>query len=176
MSTLVCAMAHNRVIGRDGDLPWKLPADMRRFKKLTSGHTVVMGRKTWESLDGALPNRRNIVLSRAGFQAAGAEVYGSFEAVQEALPDENMMVIGGGAIYALALPLANRLCLSVVHTSVTGDVRFPNFKAHTWGVREMTYIPANKRNEYGHTYFDLRKAPALPRPPLPFPSAVSDWL
>lgn len=176
MITLVCAMARNRVIGRDGDLPWKLPADMRRFKKITSGHTVVMGRKTWESLDGPLPNRRNLVLSRSGFQTEGAEVFESFEAVQAALPDENLMVIGGGAIYALALPLANRLCLSVVHTSVTGDVRFPRFKAFGWGVLEMTYVPANKRNPYGHTYFDLRKAPALPRPPTPFPDAVSDWL
>jgi len=172
MITLVCALARNGVIGRDGDLPWRLPSDMRRFKQLTNGHTVVMGRKTWESLDGPLSGRRNIVLSRSGFQAEGAEVFSDFDQ----LPGDDLMVIGGGAIYALALPRARRLCLSVVHAAVDGDVSFPPFEARDWGVLEMTYVPVNKRHAFAHTYFDLRKADALPRPPLPFPGAVCDWL
>jgi len=166
-------MARNGVIGVDGELPWRLPSEMRRFKQLTMGHTVVMGRKTWESLDGPLPGRRNVVLSRqAGYRAEGAEVVADFDDVQ----GDALMVIGGAAIYALALPRASRLCLSVVHAAVGGDVSFPAFEARDWGVREMTYVPANKRHLYAHTYFDLRKAAALPRPPLPFPGAVRDWL
>jgi dihydrofolate reductase len=121
---LVAAVSRNRVIGRDGELPWHLPGDLAHFKALTSGATVVMGRKTYESIPPRfrpLPNRRNVVLTRNGFQANGAEVRHSLaEATQG-----DCFVIGGATLYAQALPLADRLHLTEVDADVEGDTFFP---------------------------------------------------
>jgi dihydrofolate reductase len=121
---IVAALSRNRVIGRDGDLPWHLPGDLKHFKELTSGGTVVMGRKTYESLPERfrpLPNRRNVVLTRNGFDAPGADVRHSLD---EAL-EQDCFVIGGGSLYAQALPLADRLHLTEVEADVPGDTFFP---------------------------------------------------
>lgn len=133
---LIAALAEqNRVIGQGLSLPWHLPEDLRRFKRLTTGHPLVMGRRTFASLvhqfGGPLPNRRNIVLTRQvpvpGFPTL--ETYGSVEAVLEALRDEHTLFIGGGsAVYAAFLPLADRLELTLVAGTHTGDVFFPPFE------------------------------------------------
>ncbi len=119
---LVWAQSTSGVIGRAGDIPWRVPEDLAHFKKITLGHTVVMGRRTWESLPEnfrPLPGRRNVVLSRQiGFSAAGAEVVGSLE---KALSEPETWVIGGGQIYALALPLAGRCEVTEVDIELPRD-------------------------------------------------------
>lgn len=172
--TLVAALSLDGVIGRDGDLPWRLPADLKRFKRLTMGCPMVMGRRTWDSIGRPLPGRRTLVLSRrADFVAPGAEVFADLDAALAAVADAPEIIIAGGeAVYALALPRADRLCLSVVHAHVAGDARFPAFDAAAWGVHERTDHPADARHAHAHTFFDLRRDAALPRPPLPFPSGV----
>ncbi|MEM1096566.1 MAG: dihydrofolate reductase [Bacteroidota bacterium] len=133
---LIAALgAQNRVIGRGGDLPWHLPEDLKRFKRLTVGHPIVMGRTTFDSilrqLGRPLPKRRNVVLSRRGPIAAHpeVEVYGSVDAVMEALRDEPTVFIGGGGmVYEQFLPHAARLELTLVEGAPEGDVHFPEYE------------------------------------------------
>lgn len=131
MSTIVfyVARADNGVIGRDGGLPWRLPADLRRFKALTMGKPMVMGRRTFESFPEPLPGRRHIVLTRdPDWHAEGAERVGSVdEALAVAGAAEEIAVIGGAEIFALFLPLADRVELTEVHSDVDGDTRMPGF-------------------------------------------------
>jgi len=129
--TVACIVAHarNRVIGREGALPWHLPADLRRFRELTTGHAVVMGRKTYESLPERfrpLPNRRNLVLSTdPTYSAPGAEVFGDLDSALAACAGEECFVIGGGAIFAEALPRAERVYATEIDAEIEGDTFFP---------------------------------------------------
>ena len=130
--TLVAAVARNGVIGRDGTIPWRLPEDMQRFRALTMGHPVVMGRRTWESLPDAyrpLPGRRNIVLSRnPEWSAVGAVRAGSLAEALERVGDaSDVFVIGGAELYAASLPLADELVLTELDADVEGDTFFPAF-------------------------------------------------
>ena len=130
--SLVAAVARNGVIGRGGRVPWHLPEDMRRFRELTTGHAVVMGRKTWDSLPDRfrpLPDRRNVVLTRtAGWRAAGAERAGSLEDALALLEGEDVVyVVGGAEIYAEALPFADELLLTEVDLDVEGDAFFTDW-------------------------------------------------
>ena len=131
--SFVLARADNGVIGRDGGLPWRLPGDMRRFKELTMGKPVVMGRKTWDSLPKKpLPGRENIVVTRdASFRADGAVVV---HALGDALAREadEICIIGGAEIYAQALPHATRIHLTEVHGDIDGDTRMPGFDPGAW--------------------------------------------
>jgi dihydrofolate reductase len=121
---LIAAIAQNRVIGNRGSMPWHIPADLKRFKALTLGHPIVMGRKTFESIGRPLPGRRNIVISSQG--VAGVECYTSFDAALQILKDEvRIFVIGGGKLYASALPRADELYLTFVHSTPDGDTLFP---------------------------------------------------
>jgi dihydrofolate reductase len=120
--SLVVARASNGVIGRDGGLPWRIPADLRRFKRLTMGSAMVMGRRTFDSLPGLLPGRRHIVLTRkGGWSAPGAEVAHSVDEALRKAGDEPVSVIGGAEIFALFLPLADRLELTEVEGDIEGD-------------------------------------------------------
>jgi dihydrofolate reductase len=136
---LVVAMAQNRVIGRAGGIPWDLPEDRKHFVHVTRGHAIIMGRATWDSIGKPLPKRRNIVISRRpGLALGGAEVVSSLE---EAIAlarqqDDEPRIIGGGEIYALALPLATRLYLTVLDDAVSGDSYFPELDANAWQVTE----------------------------------------
>lgn len=131
---LILARAKNGVIGRDGDLPWRLPADLRHFKALTQGSAMLMGRKTFESLPGVLPGRRHIVLTRdSGWHAEGAEVVHSVEAAIAAAADERLSVVGGAEIYALLLPHADRIELTEVDAAPEGDTQVPAFDPAVWG-------------------------------------------
>ncbi len=134
---LIAAVAQNRVIGRDNQLLWHIPADMAHFKQLTAGHTVIMGRKTWESLPPRfrpLPGRQNIVITRqASYQAEGAEVANSLEmALKQASTAKTAFIIGGEQIYRQALPLANRLEITEVASSPEGDAWFPEIPLQDW--------------------------------------------
>src|SRR3954452_7140596 len=130
MVSFVVAHARNRVIGRDGGLPWHLPADLRRFRELTTGHAVVMGRKTYESLPERfrpLPNRRNLVLSTdPAYRADGAEVFADLASALDACHGDECFVIGGGATYAEALPHAHRIYATEIDADVEGDAFFPD--------------------------------------------------
>ncbi len=129
--SIIAAVASNGVVGRDGGLPWHLPADLRRFRELTTGHAVIMGRKTFESIGRPLPERRTIVISRsADFHAAGVTVANSLPAALAlAAGEDEVFVCGGGEIYCQALPLADRIYLTRLDRPYDGDVRFPDIPA-----------------------------------------------
>ncbi len=137
---LIAAVARNGVIGRGGDLPWRIPADLKYFKATTMGKPMIMGRRTYDSIGKALPGRISIVVTRqSGFQAAGVEVAGDLDRAVEiaaGLGAEEAMVIGGGEIYAAALPRADRLYLTEVHIEAEGDVYFPPLDRSQW--RELS--------------------------------------
>jgi dihydrofolate reductase len=138
---LIAAVAKNRVIGRDNQLIWNIPEDMAHFKALTQGHTVLMGRKTWESLPPRfrpLPGRRNIVVSRqADYPAAGAKVVASLEAgFAQLAPQEKVFVIGGAEIYSQSLPYAGQMELTEVDLEPEGDAWFPAFAGDEWEIAE----------------------------------------
>ncbi len=126
----IVAVAEDGVIGRGGDLPWRLSADLMWFKKITLGNTILMGRKTWESLPGALPGRQNWVLSRTANPQDGMSIFRSMEEVEQALePTQTLFIIGGGEIYSMALPLCHELYVTEVRQKVPdGDAFFPKFK------------------------------------------------
>lgn len=131
---LVAAVAANGVIGREGKLPWHLPEDLQHFKRLTLGHPVVMGRRTWESLKGPLPGRENIVVTRsAGFDAPGAAVANSLPAALALCAGEPVVfVIGGERLFAESLPLAAGLVLTEIHRDYQGDTWFPPYDRSRW--------------------------------------------
>jgi dihydrofolate reductase len=131
---LIAAVARNGVIGGGNALPWRLPADLRRFRALTTGHAVIMGRRTWESIGRALPGRQNIVVTRQpGYVAAGALVKASLDdALQAATMPPPAFCIGGGELYALALPRAATLHLTEIDREFDGDTRFPDFDRAKW--------------------------------------------
>ena len=152
-------MSRNRVIGREGDLPWRLSADLRRFKQLTMGHHIIMGRTTYESIGRPLPGRHSVVLSRdANFTAAGAAVVGSLaEACELAAADNEAFVIGGAQIYELALPHVERIYLTRVQADVEGDTCFPELHWESWETMEETSFEADAKNDYPSTFSVLRR-------------------
>lgn len=131
--TLVAAMAKNRAIGLDGAMPWHLPRELKHFKETTMGKPIVMGRKTWLSIGRALPGRQNIVMTRdRRFRADGCDVVHSLEEAFQAAEGAEVMVIGGGQLYALALPFADRLVLTVVDCEPEADTWFPEWDEARW--------------------------------------------
>lgn len=131
--SLIAAVAANGVIGSDNALPWRLPEDLKRFKALTLGHPVIMGRKTYESIGRPLPGRRNIVVTRnASYRAEGAVVVTSLPAAVAAAQSDEAFVIGGAELYATALPLADRLQLTEIDAAYEGDTWFPAIDRGQW--------------------------------------------
>jgi dihydrofolate reductase len=152
--SLVLAMSENRVIGLDGGLPWHLPKDLQHFKKLTVDHTVIMGRKTFDEIKHPLANRRNVVVSRnPEFQPRGVTVVPSLEeALALGATEREVFVIGGGEIFRLALPRADRLYLTVVHATVEGDTYFPAFDATAWALEDEERYEADEKHAYAFTF------------------------
>lgn len=161
MISLIAAVAANRAIGFENKLLYWLPNDMKRFRLLTTGHAIIMGRRTFESLPkGALPNRRNIVLSRdAAFRAEGVEVFPSLQAALDACrADEEVYVIGGASVYAAALPVADRLCLTLVDdTPACADAFFPEFRASEWQVISEEHHEPDERHVQAYTFVDYQR-------------------
>lgn len=158
--SLIWAMADNRVIGIDNRLPWKLPADMQWFRQNTLGKPIIMGRLTFESFGAKpLPGRRNIIISRNPTYAAdGIETYPSLEeALNATQDDDETMVIGGMSIYQQALPLADRLYMTLVHAQVEGDAWFPEFDLHQWRETERRNFPADENNPYPYSFVVLNR-------------------
>ena len=149
---LIVAVSENGGIGKDGKVPWHLTDDLKNFKRVTMGHHLVMGRKTFESIGKALPGRKMVVVSRnAEYAAEGCEVVGSLEAALELARegDENEVFIGGGAeIYAAALPLAERMYYTQVKAVVEADTFFPAFHETKWEEVEAVELPAGEGNDY----------------------------
>jgi dihydrofolate reductase len=131
---LVAAVAANRIIGANGQLPWHLPEDLKHFRQLTMGHPVIMGRRTWESLGRALPGRENIVVTgRPGYEAPGAAVANSLVAALALCIGETVVfVIGGTRLFEAALPLADRLVMTEIHRDYQGDTWFPRYDRSRW--------------------------------------------
>ena len=141
--TLIAAMDENQVIGNDNDLPWHLPADLKNFKAATLGKTVLMGRKTCQSLPFSLPKRKNLVLSRnPDFFRKGFETISDIKN----LPDEEIMVIGGANIYQWLLPQSSKMILTYVEGNFEGDAHFPLFDESEWRVVMTTRHPINDSN------------------------------
>ncbi len=159
MVSIVVAFAANGVIGRDGGLPWHLPADMRRFRELTSERAVIMGRRTFESLPERyrpLPNRRNLVLSAsASWRAPGAEVFPDLARALDAC-EGDCMVIGGELAYRDALPIAGRVYATEVEGEVAGDARFPALAQSEW--RRVQQSERIVENDHGFTFCVYERA------------------
>jgi dihydrofolate reductase len=161
MIALVVAIAENRVIGKDNQLIWHLPKDLQHFKKLTLGHPMVMGRKTFEAIGKPLPGRTSIIVTHQPNYAApeGCIVAPSLEkALEHGLAlDEQVMVVGGGEIYKQALPLAEIVYLTLVHESFEGDVVFPDLEADVWEVTDQEEHLPDEKHAYPFTFFTFRR-------------------
>jgi dihydrofolate reductase len=147
--SLIVAMAKNRVIGHDNKMPWHLPAELAYFKRITTGHPIIMGRKTFESIGRPLPGRRNIVVSRnANFHAPGIEVTNSLENALALCADENPFVIGGASLYAEALKLAERLYVTEIEAELVGDTFFPLIDSSVWQEESREVRTKDEKNIY----------------------------
>jgi len=159
---LVVAVAENDVIGRDGRLPWHLREDLRRFKALTLGKAILMGRRTYESIGKALPGRTNLVLTRsAEFEAAGCTVVGSLDQARlGAGAGSALMVIGGAEVYRQCLPFAARIHLTLVHTRVEdGDTFFAGWRGSEWHETLRERYAAGDRNDFDCSFITLERHP-----------------
>ena len=156
--SVIAAVAANRAIGRKGGLLYRLPDDLKRFKALTTGHSVIMGRKTFDSLpNGPLPNRRNIVVSGSVAEIPGAEVYNSLQGALDACNgEEEVFVIGGGQVYKLAMPLADKLCLTEIDDTPAGaDTFFPDYSG--WVETSSEPHPTDERHSVAFRFADYRR-------------------
>jgi dihydrofolate reductase len=158
MISIIAAVARNRAIGFQNKLIYWLPNDLKRFKQLTTGHTIIMGRNTYLSLPkGALPNRRNIVLSTTVKAIPGCDVYPTLEAaLQSCRSDEDVYIIGGASVYQQALPLADRLCLTEIDdTPEQADTFFPDYSQ--WRVDKKEAHPKDERHAFNYAFVDYVK-------------------
>lgn len=154
--TLIAAMATNRGIGLNGKMPWHLPGELQHFKKATMGKAMVMGRKTWESIGKALPGRQSIVVSRnPDFQAQGCEICTSLQQAIEIARSSDVMVIGGGELYRLALPLANRMILTLVACECPADTWFPDWNRCDWTLVSQRSVEADADNPHSYQVQEL---------------------
>lgn len=151
---LIAAASENNVLGKDNDLVWHLPDDFKRFKSLTTGHHIVMGRKTFESFPKPLPNRTHHIITRQeSYQAENCHVAHSLEEVVENLKEEAMVyIIGGGQIYHQAISLATKIELTRVHTQVEGDAFFPEIETEKWSLVSSEHHPKDEKHAFDFTY------------------------
>lgn len=157
--SIIAALSDNGVIGRDNKLPWRMPADLSHFKRLTMGKPIVMGRRTWESLPGLLPHRTHIIVTRdPDYQANGGFVVHSIEdALAFAGDADELMVVGGARLYQQMLPLASRMYLTYIHAQMEGDTAFPAFPPAEWREVSRDRHPADDRNPYAYSFVVLER-------------------
>ena len=162
MISLVVAMAHHNVIGRDNGLPWgRLPEDLKHFRAVTLGKPVLMGRKTYESIGKPLPGRSNYVLTRdRSWRTEGVNVVHS---VDDVLTEDDVSVIGGAEIYRLLMPRADRIYLTRIDADLAGDTTFPPIVASEWRETAGRAFAADERNAYNMTFVTLERVPAAAR-------------
>lgn len=161
--SIIVAHDETGLIGRDGDLPWRLPNDLKHFKALTLGHTVLMGRKTWQSLPRRpLPERQNRVLTRdAGFVAPEAAVFTDLAAALAAPAQGALFVIGGAELYRLCLPLATRLYVTLVHARTKGDTYFPDYRPGDYRETARVIHPADEKHAHAYSFLTLERVDAV---------------
>ena len=155
-------MAKNRVIGIENRLPWHLPDDLKHFKKLTLNSAIIMGRKTWESLPGLLPDRRHIVITRnKEYTARGAETVNSLEQAIEMVDTrdagDKAFVVGGGNVYQQAINLADKIHLTIVDTELKGDAFFPEWEEASWQETKRDFHPADDKHKYDFAFVEYEK-------------------
>lgn len=156
MLSLIVAVAENNVIGKDNKLIWHLPEDLKRFKKLTTGHTIIMGRKTFESLGRVLPNRKHVILCNdmeLNIEDENVEVLEDISMLKQYIDStEENFVIGGATIYKLLLPYANKIYLTLIHEKFEGDVFFPEIDEKGWKIVETEKGLKDEKNPYDYEY------------------------
>ena len=159
MVTIIAAVGRNRALGKDNDLIWHLPADLRRFKSLTRGHHVIMGRKTFESLGKPLPNRTNIIVSRnPDYRAEGCIVVNSLEkALEIAQTDPKPFILGGAEIYKQALSFADQMDLTYVHEDFEADAFFPQFDPQEWEMTGREDFYKDEEHAYDYSFVQYKK-------------------
>ncbi len=154
MITMIAAAAENNALGKNNDLLWHLPDDFKRFKQITSGHYIIMGRKTFESFPKPLPNRTSVIITRQKYNAPEDCLVA--KNLQEALSlcpkNQEIFIIGGGEIYKLALPFADKIELTRVHHSFEADAFFPELDLQEWKLQESVLHPADEKHQYPFTY------------------------
>ena len=151
-------MGKNRAIGLDGRMPWHLPAELQHFKKATMGKAIVMGRKTWQAIGRPLPGRQNIVVSRnPDFHAEGVDLAASLEDAVDISESDEVMVIGGGQLYALALPLAQRMVLTLIDIEPEADTWFPEWDDKDWSQTSEKHYPVDDNNKLAYRIIELRR-------------------
>ena len=157
--SLIAAISQNLVIGRDNQLPWHLPADLKHFKSITWGKPIIMGRKTFESIGKALPGRENIVVTRQkDYQAEGCTIRHSLEEAISQSNAEEVMIIGGNQLFEQAMPLAHRLYLTVIHEDFEGDCFFPPWHQENWKVVSETSHEPDEKNAYHYAFLELQRS------------------
>jgi len=156
--SLIVAVADNGVIGQDNALPWRLPGDLKRFKALTMGKPIIMGRKTFDSIGKPLPGRTNIVITRqSNLQIVGCTVVGSLDEAFGSVQADEYMIIGGAEIYRQALPQAQRVYLTQVHATISGDAFFPLLEPTQWHETSRDDVPADDQNQFAHSFITLER-------------------
>jgi len=162
--SIIVAMASNRVIGFENGLPWCLPADLRHFKRLTVGHHLLMGRRTFESLDGPLPNRTIVVITRnEDYAVEGVNCARSLPAaIKLAEEDDEIFIAGGAQIYAEAFTLSDRMYMTLIHQEFTGDTYFPVFDEDDWIMTERQDYASDAENPYPYSFLTYHKKEESP--------------
>lgn len=158
MISLIVAVADHGVIGQQNALPWRLSGDLKRFKAMTMGKPIIMGRKTFDSIGKPLPGRTNIVITRQpDLQLPSCVVVGSLDQALTSVQAEEYMIIGGAEIYRQALPMAHRVYLTRVHANISGDAFFPVLESSQWQEVSREDMPADEQNQYAHSFITLER-------------------
>ena len=157
-TSIIVAIAKNNAIGKDNKLLWYLPNDLKHFKDVTSGHTVIMGRKTFDSVGKPLPRRRNIVVTRQPISIEGCEVVSSIEAALALCAGEDeVFIVGGAEIYRQAIPLTDRIYLTIVDEEFDGDTFFPELNAAEWKETKRENFEPDEKNKYSYSFITLER-------------------
>lgn len=162
---MIAAAAENRALGKDNQLVWHLPNDFKRFKSLTTGHYIIMGRKTFESFPKPLPNRTHVIITRQkGYEAEGCIIVNSIEKAIEICPkNEESFIIGGGEIYNLSLPFADKIELTVVHHTFEADAFFPEINKNEWELTNSEFQTKDEKHLYDFTFETYIKKEKTPQ-------------
>lgn len=157
--TIIAAIANNNALGKNNDLIWHLPADLKRFKKTTTGHHIIMGRNTFESIGKALPNRTTVIITRnPDYKMEGCIVVNSLEkALEVTKNDETPFIIGGAQIYEQAILIAEKLDITEVHHNFDADVFFPEINKNSWKETSREFFKADKKNKFDYSFIEYKK-------------------
>lgn len=152
----IVAASSNNAIGKNNDMPWHMPADLKHFKSITSGHHIIMGRKNYQSIGRPLPNRTNVIItSNRQFYAAGCKIVHSLEdalTIAHEARETEAFIIGGGSIYDLAMPVIDKIYFTEIHAQIEGDVFFPTLSEERWTCVQEEFHPADQKNPFDYTF------------------------